>query len=85
MTITKLLFGIKYNVSLKTLLQHGKSELEVYGDLVASGPRMNLAGCKSALNPPLPLVVYSNGGSKAVVPALVLLFIVLWFLRSNLS
>ena len=37
---------------------------------VASGPRMKLACCKSALNPP---VVYSTDRSKAVVPVLVLL------------
>ena len=35
---------------------------------VASGPRMKLASCKSALNPP---VVYSTERSKAVVPVLV--------------
>ena len=38
---------------------------------VALGPRVKLAGCKSALNSP---VVYSTGHSKAVVPVLVLLF-----------
>ena len=38
---------------------------------VASGPRVKLARCKSALNPP---VVYSPDRSKAVVPVLVLLF-----------
>ena len=32
---------------------------------VASGPRVKLASCKSALNPP---VVYSTDRSKAVVP-----------------
>ena len=43
---------------------------------------MNLASCKSALNPP---VVYSTDHSKAVVPELVLLFVALWFiLRGNL-
>ena len=36
---------------------------------VASGPRVKLASCKSALNPP---VVYSTDRSKAVVPVLVL-------------
>ena len=41
---------------------------------VASGPRVKLAGCKSALNP---LVVYSTDRSKAAVPALVLLFVAL--------
>ena len=47
---------------------------------VASGPRMKLASCKSALNPP---VVYSTDRSKAVV--LVLVFLVLWFiLRGDL-
>ena len=49
---------------------------------VASGPRMKLASCKSALNPP---VVYSTDRSMAVVPALVLLFVALWFiLRGDL-
>ena len=38
---------------------------------VASGPRVKLASCKSALNPP---VVCSTDRSKAVVPVLVLLF-----------
>ena len=36
---------------------------------VAAGPRVKLASCKSALNPP---VVYSTDRSKAVVPVLVL-------------
>ena len=49
---------------------------------VASGPRVKLASCKSALNPP---VVYSTEHSKAVVPVLVLLFGTLWFiLRGDL-
>ena len=49
---------------------------------VASGPRVKLAGCKSALNPK---VVYSTDRSKVVVPVLVLLFIALWFiLRGDL-
>ena len=49
---------------------------------VASGPRVKLVGCKSALNPP---VVYSTDRSKAVVPVLVLLFVALWFiLRGDL-
>ena len=49
---------------------------------VASGPRLKLASCKSALNPP---VVYSTDRSKAVVPVLVLLFVALWFiLRGDL-
>ena len=38
---------------------------------------MKLASCKSALNPPL---VYSTDRSKAVVPALVLLLVALWFI-----
>ena len=51
---------------------------------VASGPRVKLASCKSALNPPPP-VVCSNDRSKAVVPVLVLLFVALWFiLRGDL-
>ena len=39
---------------------------------VASGPRVKLASSKSALNP---LVVCSTDRSKAVVPVLVLLFV----------
>ena len=42
---------------------------------VALGPRVKLADCKSALNPP---VVYSTDCSKAVVPVLFLLFVALW-------
>ena len=49
---------------------------------VTSGPRVKLAGCKSALNSP---VVYSTDHSKSVVPVLVLLFVALWFiLRGDL-
>ena len=49
---------------------------------VASGPRVKLASCKSALNHP---VICSTDRSKAVVPVLVLLFVALWFiLRGNL-
>ena len=49
---------------------------------VASGPKVKLAGCKSALNPTL---IYSTDRSKAVVLVLVLLFIALWFiLRDDL-
>ena len=44
---------------------------------VALGPRVKLASCKSALNPP---VVCSTDRSKAVVPVLVLLFVALWFI-----
>ena len=48
---------------------------------VASGPRVKLAGCKSALNP----VFYSTDRSNAVVPVLILLFVALWFiLRGDL-
>ena len=43
---------------------------------VASGPRVKLAGCKSALNP---MVVYSTDHSKTVVLMLVLLFDALCF------
>ena len=39
---------------------------------VAWGPRVNLASCKSALNPP---VVYSTDRYKAVVAVLVLLLL----------
>ena len=50
---------------------------------VASGPRVKLASCKSALNPTP--VVCSTDRSKAVVPVLVLLFVALWFiLRGDL-
>ena len=49
---------------------------------VASGPRVKLASCKSALNPP---VVCSTDRPKAVVPVLVVLFVALWFiLRGDL-
>ena len=49
---------------------------------VASGPRVKLVSCKSALNPS---VVCSTDRSKAVVPVLVLLFVALWFiLRGDL-
>ena len=41
---------------------------------VASGPRVKLVSCKSALNPP---VVYSTDRSKAVVPVLVALWFIL--------
>ena len=54
---------------------------------VASGPRVKLASCKSALTPPPPPppVVYSTDRSKAVVPVLVLLFGAMWFiLRGDL-
>ena len=43
---------------------------------VASGPRVKLASCKSALNPP---VVYSTDRSKAVVPVLFLLLCGLFY------
>ena len=49
---------------------------------VASGPRVKLASCKSALNPS---EVHSTDRSKAVAPVLVLLFGALWFiLRGDL-
>ena len=49
---------------------------------VASGPRVKLASCKSALNRPL---VCSTYRSKAVVPVLILPFVALWFiLRGDL-
>ena len=45
---------------------------------VASGPRVKLASCKSA-------VIHSIDRSKAMVPVLVLLFVALWFiLRGDL-
>ena len=49
---------------------------------VASEPRVKLASCKSALNR---TVAHSTDRSKAVVPVIVLLFVVLWFiLRGDL-
>ena len=52
---------------------------------VASGPRVKLASCKSALTPHPRPVVCSTDLSKAVVPVLVLLFVALWFiLRGDL-
>ena len=53
---------------------------------VASGPRVKLASCKSALTrppppPPPPPVVCSTDRSKAVVPVLVLLFVALYSTR----
>ena len=47
---------------------------------VASGPRVKLSSCKSALHPP---VVYSTDRSKAVVPVLVLLFVAVWFILQS--
>ena len=48
---------------------------------VTSGPRVKLASCKSALNPP---VVYSTDHSKVVL-VLVVFFVALWFiLRGDL-
>ena len=44
---------------------------------VASGPRVKLASCKSALNPQM---VYSADSSKSVIPVLVLLFVALLFI-----
>ena len=51
---------------------------------VTSGPRVKLAGRKSALNTPSPLQWFTDC-SKAVVPVLVLLFVALWLiLRGDL-
>ena len=49
---------------------------------VASGPRVNLACCKNALNP---LVVYSTDRSKAVVPVLFLLFLLFSYMCCHAS
>ena len=52
---------------------------------VATGPRVKLASCESALKPPQPPAVYSADRSEAVVPVLVLHFVALWFiLRGDL-
>ena len=60
----------------------------IYVLRVASGPRVKLVSCKSALTPPPPPptpVVCSTDRSKAVVPVLVLHLVALWFiLRGNL-
>ena len=57
----------------------------IYVLRVASGPRVRLASCKSAINSPPPPhppppVVCCTDRSKAVVPALVLLLVALWFI-----
>ena len=71
-----------YNINAHT--KFGKNPWRV-----ASGPRVKLASCKSALKPPAPPppappFVCSPDRSKAVVPVLVLLFVALWFiLRSD--
>ena len=49
----------------------------IYVLRVASGPRVKLASCKNALNPP---VVCSTDRSKAVVPVVVLLLVALWII-----
>ena len=47
---------------------------------VASGPRVKLASCKSALTTtPRPPPQWFTDRSNAVVPVLVLLFVALWF------
>ena len=58
----------------------------IYVLRVASGPRVKLASCKSALtHPPPPPGGLLYRHSKAVVPVLVLLLVALWFiLRSDL-
>ena len=49
---------------------------------LASGPRVKLTSCKSALNP---TVVYSTDRSKAVVPVLAFFFVAFWvILRGDL-
>ena len=54
----------------------------IYVLRVASGPRVKLASCKSALNRP---VVFYTNRTKAVVQVLVLLLVALWFiLRGDL-
>ena len=55
-----------------------RTEFYVFSVLrVASGPRVKLASCKTCFKTPL---IYSTDRSKAVVPALVLLFVALWFI-----
>ena len=47
---------------------------------VASGPRVKLASCKSALTPPPPPPVVCSTDRSRAVPVLVLLFVALWFI-----
>ena len=54
-----------------------RSKVNLRQSFEQSGPRVKLASCKSALNPP---VVCSTDRSKAVVPVLALLFVALWFI-----
>ena len=67
-------------ISIPWLNIHETAMICIYGQppshvlRVASGPRVKLASCKSALNPK---VVYSIDRSKAVVPVLVLLLVAL--------
>ena len=61
------LYRIIFCKSLGTLLYHTKQRF-------VGSPRMKLASCKSALNPP---IVFSTDRSKAVVLVLVLLFVAL--------
>ena len=59
-----------------------RTEFLCFSVLRASGPRVKLASCKSALNP---MVVHSTDCSMAAVLVLVLLFVALWFiLRGDL-
>ena len=78
-------WGIQY-VSISVREAKKSSSISVLR--VASGSRVKLASCKSALTTPPPPpsgVVYSADRSKAVVPVLVLLFVDLWFiLRGDL-
>ena len=48
---------------------------------VSSGPRVKLAGCKSALT--TPPAIYSTDRSKSVVLVLVLLFVALPFFSTR--
>ena len=75
--ITKIGLGFRFD-ALTELGAFMRTEFLCVSVLrVASGPRVKLASCKSALKPP---VIYSTDRSKAVVPVLVLLLVALWFI-----
>ena len=81
--------SLGYSVQVSIFVREAQKSSSISVLRVASGPRVKLASCKSALTSPAPTppsgVVYSADRSKAVVPVLVLLFVALWFiLRGDL-
>ena len=80
--VINLIFMFRFDALTKLGAFMRTEFLCIYVLRVASGPRVKLASCKSALNSP---VVCSTDRSKAVVPVLVLLLVALWFiLRGDL-